>query len=151
MQQEFENQHFENSINHDIVKLMWHENAEFKQFLIDSKTKMKNHLKTSKLLKKKATQLLKDDELIGYKQILKTKLQELQKELMESTEYKEAARNQRVYTAVGANLNRVWGVSGWDVRIALKDEPDMQAFVKGRSWSYRLQRSLNKFKYYRIR
>lgn len=151
MQLEFENQHFENGINHDIVKLMWHENEDFKKFLTESMTKWKNHKKSSTLLKKKATELLKDEELIEYRQIIKVKLGELQKELMESTEYKEAMRNQRLNTAVAGTLIRVWGVTGWDVRTALRDEPEIQALVKGRTWTHRLQRIMNKFKYYRIR
>jgi hypothetical protein len=135
----------------DIVKIMWAENEDFKKFLLESMKKWKNHKKSSTILNKKANELLKNEELLEYKQIIKAKLAELHKELMESPEYKEAMRNQRINMAVGTTLNRVWGVTGWDVRHALKEEPEIQTYIKGRVWTHRLARVMGKFKYYRIK
>jgi len=148
---EFENVDNTNTVGSDIVKLMWHENEDFKKFLKESMTKFKNHKRTSTIVKKKANELLKDQELLEYRQILKGRLDDLQKELIESPEYKEAIRNQRITAAVSTTLNRVWGVTGWDLRAALQNEPEVQALVVGRRWHYKLQRTMNKFKYYRIR
>jgi len=135
----------------DIVKLMWAENEDFKKFIIESMKKWKNHRKSSNLLKKKGNELLKNEELLELRQLMKTKLAELHKELTESPEYKEAMRNQRINMAVGTTLNRLWGISGWDVRNALKDEAEVQALIQGRSWTHRLARVIGKFKYYRIK
>ena len=135
----------------EIVKLMWAENPDFKNFLIESVKKWKNHKKSSALLKKKANELLKDEELLEYRQILKTKLSDLRTELMKSTEYKEAMRNQRINNIASGNLNTRWGITGWDVRSALKDEPEVKVIISARSWTHRLARIINKFKYYRIR
>jgi len=151
MHMEFENVDNTNTVGSDIVKLMWHENEDFKKFLKESMTKFKNHKRTSTIVKKKANELLKDQELLEYRQILKGRLDDLQKELIESPEYKEAIRNQRITAAVSTTLNRVWGVTGWDLRAALQNEPEVQALVVGRRWHYKLQRTMNKFKYYRIR
>jgi hypothetical protein len=135
----------------EIVKFMWAENENFKKFIIESMKKWKNHKKSSAILKKKGNELLKNEDLLELRQLIKAKLAELHKELTESPEYKEAIRNQRINTAVGTTLPRVWGVTGWDVRHALKEEPEVQAFIQGRSWTHRLERVIRKFKYYRIR
>jgi len=144
-------QDYANNLKTDIVKLMWAENEDFKKFLLESMKKWKNHKKSSALLNKKANELLKDEDLLELRQLMKTKLAELQKGLTESPEYKEALKNQRVNSSAVKKLNTTWGVTGWDVRSALKDEAEIQALIQGRSWIHRAARVVNKFKYYRIR
>ena len=144
-------QDYATNVKQDIVKFMWAENEDFKKFLLESMKKWKNHRKSSTILNKKANEILKDEELLEHRQLMKARLAELRKGLMESPEYKEALKNQRINQSSTVKLNTVWGVSGWDVRGALKDEPEVQAFVKGRSWMQRTARVINKFKYYRIR
>ena len=141
---------------HEIIKFLWESNDDFKLFLNDSATAVKNLKGSLNALAAKTKELLNNEELLEYRGVLRDKLSELQKEFMECEEYRVAKSYERVYNNKLKKLHLTWGVSVWDLKSALEGVESAVPLVKRwlsvrGLWRHRPARAVNKFKYYRVK